>query len=233
LLLAGPAIDASTCILPTDQRGFPRPITDTACDIGAFELQIPLLGSVTVSPLTTLTPTISWGYGDLPPAQRRGFHVQVSTASGVDQGMMMWDTGLIPFSQGSAPSSIVYGDMVPPTLGLSPHVTYYARVQAFDGQTWGEWSETSFVIDLPPNAVDDGPLGLTRTRHCQLTARYCFRMIRIPKRIACPYHNRCGSSKGVPITDNGDGTYTYNQTSQFDYLAADVTGKRYIHLYDQ
>jgi len=85
------------------------------------------------------TPTISWTYNDQDGDPQVSYEVEVWAGSG-GTGANMWDppagsgTGTLVSYRGSA---------------LTPGQTYYARVKAFDGKDWGQWSEKSFVVTPP------------------------------------------------------------------------------------
>jgi hypothetical protein len=66
------------------------------------------------------------------------YAVEVWSGSG-GVGANMWD----PSTGTGTGASVVYAG-----ASLTPGETYYARVKAFDGQDWGQWSETEFVVTI-------------------------------------------------------------------------------------
>lgn len=96
----------------------------------------PSTNPVVVTNTGSLTPTITWTYGDADSDPQALSNVQVWTGPGAT-GIIMWNPP--PFA-GTGTAALYAGSM------LQTGVTYYARVQANDGKDWGAWSETSFAI---------------------------------------------------------------------------------------
>ena len=95
----------------------------------------PTADPVTVTDLTSPTPTISWVYFDPEGAPQAQYEVEVWTGPN-GTGTTMWDPAA---GSGTDTSAVYDGD--PLTVGE----TYYARVRANDGELWGDWAETPFV----------------------------------------------------------------------------------------
>jgi len=83
-------------------------------------------GEVNPTRLTTLTPTLGWSYCDPDGDAQTKVRIQVGTS---ENGSSMWDATAI-----SSSPSIVYGG-----APLQRGVTYYWRVQVFDGYEWSDW----------------------------------------------------------------------------------------------
>lgn len=96
----------------------------------------PTVNPVQVSGGTT--PTISWNYSDPEGSPQARAQVQVWTGAGAT-GTILWNP---PEFTGTG-QSVAYAGST-----LQPGGTYYARVQANDGQDWGPWAETAFTIPL-------------------------------------------------------------------------------------
>jgi hypothetical protein len=86
------------------------------------------------------TPTISWTYNDVNGHPQAQYEVEVWTGPN-GSGNKVWD----PAVGTGTGTSVVYAGSE-----LTPHVIYYARVRAYDGYNWGEWSYTSWVYNAPP-----------------------------------------------------------------------------------
>lgn len=108
----------------------------------------PTTNPVTISNPGNPTPTIGWTYRDSNGNPQVQYEVEVWTGAN-GTGTIMWDPVV-----GTGTSSVaLYAG-----LSLMSGQTYYARVRAFDGTSWGGWSEVSWVasIDIPPVA-EAGP----------------------------------------------------------------------------
>ncbi|MCW7072175.1 MAG: PGF-CTERM sorting domain-containing protein [Methanophagales archaeon] len=101
----------------------------------------PTTNPVIVSNLTT-TPTILWTYYDANGDPQVNYEVEVWTGP-EGTGDNLWNP---PIGIGTNTSLRYEGNP------LREGVTYYARVRAYDGFSWGNWSETSFTI--PSVSVD-------------------------------------------------------------------------------
>jgi parallel beta-helix repeat protein len=98
----------------------------------------PTVNPVTITNETSDTPAINWTYNDTDADPQVQYEVEVWT--GPDgTGSNMWDPAI---GSGTA-GSIVYAGSP-----LVVETTYYARVKAFDGYSWGAWSETSWIFPL-------------------------------------------------------------------------------------
>jgi len=109
----------------------------------------PTTNPVIITDETTPTPTISWTYGDADSDPQAQYEVEVWTGSG-GTGTNVWD----PAVGTGTGTSVVYAGSA-----LTPGQTYYARVKAYDGTSWGAWSEASwtFPANQPPVANANGP----------------------------------------------------------------------------
>lgn len=131
-----------------------RPVNNAGLYIDDVEIDVqslnapPTTNPVIITDLTSGTPTISWTYGDLDNDPQSLYEVEVWTGP-VGTGTQMWATG----SVSGTSTSVVYAGS-----SLIPGSTYYARVRAFDGKDWGQWSESSFVL-IPSQVIPEVPLG--------------------------------------------------------------------------
>jgi len=109
----------------------------------------PTTNPVTVLNILNPTPTIIWTYIDADGDPQVEYEVEVWTGSG-GTGTNVWD----PSVGTGTDTSIVYAGST-----LIGGQTYYARVKASDGTSWGTWSEASwtFPANQPPVADPDGP----------------------------------------------------------------------------
>ncbi len=106
----------------------------------------PATDPVTVTNLTSPTPTISWSYFDPEGAPQDQYEVEVWTGVG-GTGTRMWNPAV---GSGTGTSITYAGDTL--TVGQ----TYCVRVKASDGTNWGDWSETSCVLSTPSAAPVGG-----------------------------------------------------------------------------
>jgi hypothetical protein len=104
----------------------------------------PTTNPVVVTNLGSATPTISWNYTDPDGDPQALSQLQVWTGPGAT-GVILWNP---PVFSGTGTSKIYGG------IPLLSGVTYYARLQANDGQAWGPWSEASFIISLLKCDID-------------------------------------------------------------------------------
>lgn len=95
----------------------------------------PSTNPVTISDPNSQTPTINWTYADAENDPQAQYEVQVWTGPN-GTGTNVWNP---PVGSGTA-GSILYAG-----LGLTAGQTYYARVKAFDGTSWGGWSEATWT----------------------------------------------------------------------------------------
>jgi len=123
----------------------------------------PTTNPVSVTNLSSPTPTIAWTYNDAESDPQGQYEVQVWTGSS-GTGTIMWNP---PVGTGTGTSVIYAGS------ALTPGVTYYAMVRANDGSDWGQWSETSFVLSAEKICGDlngDGKVDAVDAK--MLTSRY-------------------------------------------------------------
>lgn len=109
----------------------------------------PSTNPVTIANQTSPTPQINWTYRDTEGDPQVQYEVEVWTSPN-GTGSNVWDPAV---GTGST-SSLIYAG-----LPLANGQTYYARVKAFDGTSWGGWSEASWSTnpsDTPPVA-EAGP----------------------------------------------------------------------------
>jgi hypothetical protein len=115
----------------------------------------PTTNPVGITDETSPTPTISWIYNDADSDPQVNYEVEVWTGSG-GTGTNVWDPSI---GTGTDTSAVYAGS------ALIPGQTYYARVKAYDGTSWGGWSEASwtFPANQPPvaDAGDDQTLEQT------------------------------------------------------------------------
>lgn len=95
----------------------------------------PTTNPVTVTDICSETPTISWTYNDVDSDIQQQYDVQVWTGAG-GTGTVMWN----PVVGTGDISSVTYAG-----TSLTAGETYYARIRAFDGKSWGGWSEASWT----------------------------------------------------------------------------------------
>lgn len=105
----------------------------------------PTTNPVTVTGVSSPTPTISWTYNDADGDPQDQYEVEVWTGPG-GTGTIMWD----PAPGTGTSTSVVYAGS-----SLVDGETYYARVKAFDGTSWGGWSEASWVATLQPEPIPE------------------------------------------------------------------------------
>ena len=113
----------------------------------------PTTNPVSITDPCSATPTISWTYADADSDVQQQYEVQVWTGTG-GSGTNMWNPGVATGTVTSVPyagSALVAGE------------TYYARVRAFDGKSWGGWSEqfwtlSTTCINKPPTT---NPVSIT------------------------------------------------------------------------
>ena len=98
----------------------------------------PTTNPVTVAPTSSATPTIGWTYNDADADPQVQYEVEAWTGSG-GTGSNVWDPAV---GSGTGTSVVYAGD------ALVDGQTYYARVKAFDGTSWGGWSETSWTYQV-------------------------------------------------------------------------------------
>jgi hypothetical protein len=110
----------------------------------------PTTNPVTVANVIPPFPTIFWTYRDQDNNPQVNAAVEVWTGPN-GTGTNIWN----PATLSGTDTSIVYAGQT-----LTNAQTYYARVKAFDGASWGSWSECAFVyaqnINQPPFA-EAGP----------------------------------------------------------------------------
>jgi hypothetical protein len=107
----------------------------------------------TTNPVTVQGTTISWTYND--PESNPQVNADVEVWTGPDgTGNNIWNPATL---QGTG-TSIVYAGST-----LVPGPTYYARVKAFDGTSWGGWSECAFVYAATVNHPPVAEAGLDQT----------------------------------------------------------------------
>ena len=106
----------------------------------------PTTNPVTVTPASSATPTIGWTYNDADSDPQVQYEVEVWTGSG-GTGSNVWD----PAVGSGTGTSVVYAG-----ASLVDSQTYYARVKAFDGTSWGGWSETNWIYQVTPNGNGNG-----------------------------------------------------------------------------
>jgi hypothetical protein len=105
----------------------------------------PTTNPVTVTNQSSPAPQINWTYLDAESNPQQQYEVEVWTSPN-GTGANVWDPAV---GTGTNVSSTYAGS--PLTSGQ----TYYARVKAFDGTSWGGWSEASWTFgtsNLPPVA---------------------------------------------------------------------------------
>ncbi|HEX3019971.1 MAG TPA: Ig-like domain-containing protein [Chitinispirillaceae bacterium] len=120
----------------------------------------PTTNPVTITNQNSSTPQINWTYNDREGNAQVQYEVEVWTSAN-GMGSNMWDPAV---GNGSA-SSVIYAGF-PLTGGM----TYYARVKAFDGISWGGWSETSWTFplnDLLPIAEAGSDQSIKANTSCQ------------------------------------------------------------------
>lgn len=101
----------------------------------------PTTGSVTVT-----GNTVSWTYSDSDGDTQSSSEIQIWTGPN-GTGTIVWNPS--PFS-GSATSASITG------ANLTVGTTYYVRVKTYDGNNWGQWSETSFVYSGSSTSCSGG-----------------------------------------------------------------------------
>ncbi len=109
----------------------------------------PTTNPVTITNPTSATPTIGWTYRDAENNPQNQYEVEVWTGPN-GTGIIAWD----PAVWTNTASSVVYAGST-----LVSGQTYYARVKAFDGTSWGAWSEVSWIARLTgtPPIANAGP----------------------------------------------------------------------------
>jgi hypothetical protein len=94
----------------------------------------------TTNPVTVTTasgtPIISWRYTDAESDPQVSYQVDMWTGPG-GSGTNVWN----PSTQTGTATSVTYSG----SNQLNANQTYYVRVKAFDGTSWGQWFETSFI----------------------------------------------------------------------------------------
>jgi hypothetical protein len=82
-------------------------------------------------------PAMSWSYYSPDGDQQVKFHIQVGTN---ENDNSLWD-----YTDNRSDTWVKYNG-----LPLSTNVTYYARVSAYDGYAWSEWTSETFTILRQP-----------------------------------------------------------------------------------
>lgn len=90
-------------------------------------------GQVNPVSLTTFTPTLGWTYSDNDNDVQAQYHIQVGTSVGDNS---MWDN-----TASSSATSVTYAG-----AALTGGITYYWRVQVYDGYEWSSWAAGTFRI---------------------------------------------------------------------------------------
>lgn len=95
------------------------------------------------------TPTFYWSFYD-PSNSVQGFNVEVDTNYDWSDAVY-WQSG----QQYLADTSVLYAG-----LSLEDSVTYYYRVQVYNGTDWSEWVASNFRMNSPPTVpVLNEPIG--------------------------------------------------------------------------
>ncbi|MBN1983185.1 MAG: hypothetical protein JW795_16745, partial [Chitinivibrionales bacterium] len=102
---------------------------------------------ITVTNTTTPTPIIQWNYSDPESDPQVAYALQVWTGTN-EGGTIVWEV----LDGSGANQSITYAGQA-----LTPNQTYYVSVQAYDGNEWGGWSQTSFTITYGIPTAEAGP----------------------------------------------------------------------------
>jgi hypothetical protein len=96
----------------------------------------PTTNLVFVTNTNVVTPIINWTYHDLDGNPLSQYEIEVWTGSR-GTGAIVWDPPAVTGTAGS----VTYAGPA-----LSTGRQYYARVKAFDGRSWGAWSEAPFTL---------------------------------------------------------------------------------------
>jgi hypothetical protein len=102
----------------------------------------PTTNPVSVTNTISTTPTINWTYRDPESNPQSQYEVEVWTGPN-GSGTCMWN----PSTGSGTLTNIIYGGAT-----LVSSQTYYARVRASDGSSWGDWSEVSWIAGSLPIA---------------------------------------------------------------------------------
>ncbi|NIA11458.1 MAG: PKD domain-containing protein, partial [Nitrospiraceae bacterium] len=133
--------DMDVYVMKADGTGITRLVdwegdeTHPTCSPGLGTNIPPTTNPISVTNTESLTPTISWTYGDADGDPQMSYEVEVWTGPG-GSGINEWSPDLVS----SQFTSVVYAGN-----SLVSGKTYYVRVRAFDGVNWGGWSETSWI----------------------------------------------------------------------------------------
>ncbi|HEX2955955.1 MAG TPA: nidogen-like domain-containing protein, partial [Chitinispirillaceae bacterium] len=125
-----------------------RPTLDTAFSNHASHLWNPIpnlrptTSPVTVTDTISATPIINWTYNDPESDPQSQYEVEVWTGPN-GSGTSMWN----PSVGSGTLTSVTYGGAT-----LVSSQIYYARVRAYDGSGWGDWSEASWIAGSLPVA---------------------------------------------------------------------------------
>lgn len=107
--------------------------------------------------LVSFTPTFSWTFNDPDPGDYQdAYQIEVGTYAG---GNDMWDSG----PQDDTSSSVIYGSVGSPAIGLDRGITYHWHVKTWDslGLDGPYTSDQTFKINQLPIASDLKTEGLT------------------------------------------------------------------------
>jgi len=142
LSLTSPCIDAGDPAAQyNDPDGSRNDMGAYAIDVNSYPLafHIHFGGGYGQHTVTTLTPEFYWTFVDYLPTTQYQFEVEVGT----DQDWStaeMWATGFVVSSN----SHILYDG-----LPLEDLTIYYLRIRVHNGDKWGEWQSTSFLVRIP------------------------------------------------------------------------------------
>jgi len=140
-------LSASDNARDTWSYGYPR-VRDRWVEVTWTGLEVntpPTTDPVTVTDENSPTPAINWVYGDAESDPQVQYEVEVWTGTG-GTGACVWD----PAAGSGTITSVTYAGSA-----LVSGQTYYARVRAFDGTSWGGWSEGSWTTALNVAPVVD------------------------------------------------------------------------------
>lgn len=236
------AIDQGAGCPASDQRGAARP-SGPACDIGAYELVLPVVSTGPASPVTSSGATLSGSVIPNQSSASASFQYGTTTAYG----------STTPIQQGGGFAPITFSAQV---SGLAPNTTYHYRLVATSPDGTAGGSDQTFTTGAapsgpappvggspgPPPAGGSGPplpgnTSAPKLAHLTLNPR-SFRTAR--RR----HHRRdkLGTSLAYTDTKAATATFTVSRCAKFDkrrrclrymrvgtFSHADVSGPNAFH----